>query len=217
MRRGWFVAVLALAGCTTETLERDQMGLYRSPSEIARSTSAQSEPEAEKPREEPKGRVVTIPPEAAAKSKDFSDRKSTIFSDVVEVDLSREGWLALASFSISRDAVMRRDEEDPRRGVVTITLQRLPNVAAMQDSVPTVRFGDGLRVVGVDRVVLRFWTQPSVERPVWFHAIAAGKSALYAIETEPRQEWKGRSVEVRSELHRVGDTYRFDWSAQGRP
>jgi hypothetical protein len=132
------------------------------------------------------------------------------------MDLSRNGWLARASFAIAKDAVVRRDEEDPQRGLLTITLQRLPDVPATGDSVPTVRFGDGLRVVGVDRVVLRFWTQQSVERPHWMKATAAGR-AVFAVEGDAGQEWRGSRVEIRSELHKVGGAYRFDSAAEAKP
>jgi hypothetical protein len=222
--RGWcLVPLLVLSACKSETMERDQMGLWKSRDQL-RSESGQAkktakgEPEPEPEQAAPpKGRVVTIPPEAAAAQADFSNRPSTIFSDVVEIDLSRAGWLALASFSVSRDAVIRRDEEDAERGILTITLQRVPNVAATKDSIPTVRFGDGLRVVGIDRVVLRFWSQPSVERPMWFHAVGAGKRAVYSIDGEPPREWRGRAVDVRAELHLVAETYKFDFSAEAKP
>jgi hypothetical protein len=83
--------------------------------------------------------------------------------------------------------------------------------------VPTVRFGDGMRIVGVDRIVLRFWAQQSAERPIWFHAAGAGKSAFFKVEVAPPQEWRGRSVDVRSEIHNVAGAYRFDWSAEAKP
>jgi hypothetical protein len=211
---------LLVAGCTTESLERNQMGLYEPVVRGGREVkSVEKEPERQ-PDEEPepdKGKRVEIPADVAEQFKQFAARKSTLFSDAVDVDMSMEPWLGMATFAISRDAVIRRDEKDDRRGVLTITLQRIPNVAPAMDSVPTVRFGDGLRIVGVDRVVLRFWKKESEERPSWFQALGAGKKAVYAVETDDPKRWEGKSVQVKAELHRAGDTYRFDWFAEGRP
>jgi hypothetical protein len=66
-------------------------------------------------------------------------------------------------------------------------------------------------------VTLRFWTKPSVERPMWFHAVGAGQSAFFKVETDAPQEWRGKSVDVRSEIHLVGEEYRFDSSAEAKP
>lgn len=217
MRSSFTVALLFLGACTSETMERDAMGIYKSDADSAASRTRDQEPEPEQPREAPRGTVVSIPADVAGAQGEFINRPSTIFADAVEVDLSREPWLALSSFSLARDAVTRVDNEDRERGVLTITLERVAGTAVMKDSVPTVRFGDGMRIVGVDRIVLRFWAQQSAERPVWFHAAGAGKSAFYTVEGEPPQAWRGRSVDVRSEIHKVGGTYRFDSSAEAKP
>lgn len=214
MRRWLFLAALAAAGCQSETMERDAMGLWRPAEEPEEPRAAESV--AEQRPEPPKGTVVSIPGDVVAAETDFVERPATLFGDVVEADLSRNGWLARASFAIAKDAVIRRDEEDPARGVLTITLQRIPDVPATKDSVPTVRFGGGLRIVGVDRVVLRFWTKQSAERPHWMNAVAAGR-AVYAIEGDAPKEWRGSRVELRSEIHKAAGGYRFDSSAESTP
>jgi hypothetical protein len=215
--RVWLaVPLLALGACTSETMERDAMGIYKS-DDSSSSRRRDAEPQPEAPPEAPRGTVITIPAEAHNAQAEFIDRPSTIFADAVEVDLSREPYLALASFTIARDAVSRQDREEPDRGVLSITLERVAGSAVTKDSVPTVRFGDGLRIVGVDRIVLRFWSQQSAERPVWFHAAGAGKSAFFNVDGQPPQAWRGKSIDVRSEIHKVGSTYRFDSSAEAKP
>ena len=218
MTRTWlFVAALVVGGCKTQTMERDQMGMWTS------GDSTREAPPAKTQSDEnavARGTVVTIPAGVVQQHAEFVNRPSTIFADAVEVDLSRNGWLALASFSVARDAVIRRDEEDHARGVLTITLQRIPEVAATKESIPTVRFGDGMRIVGIDRVVLRFWTQQSADRPQWFHACGAGqaeRSAVFAIESDPPKEWRGRRVDVRSEIRKAGATYEFVASQEAQP
>lgn len=216
--RGWTtLALLALGACTTQTMERDAMGIYKSDDAPAAERRREAAPEPEAQPEAPRGTVITIPADAANAQTQFINRPSTIFADAVEVDLSREPYLALASFTIARDAVSRQDREDPDRGVLSITLERVAGSAVTKDSVPTVRLGDGLRIVGVDRIVLRFWSQQSAERPVWFHAAGAGRSALFNVEGEPPQAWRGKSIDVRSEIHKVGGAYRFDWAAEAKP
>lgn len=224
MRRLWCVPVLALAACQETTMERDQMGLWKSNEQIRREYEA-----AEKNAQEggggggqPSGparpaKVVTISAETAKAQENFIAQKATIFADAVDVDLSRDGWFAHATMSVSRDAVVRRDEEDASRGVLTITLQRIPNTPVTMESIPTVRFGEGLRIVGVDRVTLRFWTKGSTDRPMWFRAMGAGKTALYKVETDAPREWRGKTVDVRAEIHLVGEEYRFDSSADAKP
>lgn len=209
-----FVAVfaLALAACHTETMERDAMGLYKPGDTPGEPASAPAEPQ--EPR---RGTVVTIPADVVQAHADFVNRSSTIFADSVEVDLSRNGWLALASFAVAPDAVIRRDVEDRERGVLTITLQRVPEVAVTKESIPTVRFGDGMRVAGIDRVVLRFWTQQSADRPQWFHAAGRGEVALYSVESAPPKEWRGKRVDVRAEIQRAGASYRFVSNAEAQP
>jgi hypothetical protein len=220
MRPLWFVPLIALCACQSQTMERDQMGVWKTRDQIrsdeARREAARDQ-EASQREAAKAAKVITIPAEVAKAHADFIARKSTIFADAVEIDLTREPWFGQATFAVSRDAVIRRDEEDAARGILTITLQRIPNVAPTMESVPTVHFGDGLRVVGVDRVVLRFWSQKSAERPMWFHAVGAGKSAVYKVETDPPQEWRGKSVDVRSEIHLVREEYRFDSSAEAKP
>jgi hypothetical protein len=212
--RGWsFVALLMLAACTTESHERGLMGTWNkedsSAPPPAPSKSTSSEP--------PKGKVVEIPRDVAAQMGDFVNRWSTIYADAVEIDLSRDGWLALATFAIAPDAIDRQDTEDADQGLLTISLSRRRDVPATKDSVPTVRFGDGLRVVGVDRILLRFSSKKSVERPFWFHAVGAGKTAIYRIDSEPPQEWRGKSVDVRNDVRLVNGAWRFDWSAEAKP
>lgn len=219
MRCSLPLLLLALGACTTQTMERDAMGLWKDESAPAadRARAREPAPEREPEPEAPRGRVVSIPAEAIAGHTEFVNRASTIFGDAVEINMSREPWLALAGFTVSPDAVSRTNQEDEGRGVLTITLERIRGAAVTRDSVPTVRFGDGLRVVGVDRVVLRFWAQKSVEKPHWFHAVGAGRSAFYTVESQPPREWRGKSVDVRSEIHDVAGEYRFDWSAEAKP
>lgn len=213
--RGWsLVPLLALAACQTETMERDSMGLWKQGDSASSSGSTRTQ---DAPKEEPRGTVVTIPADVVAQQTDFVNRRSTIFGDAVEVDLSRNGWLALATFAVSKDAVTRRDQEDAARGVLTITFERNTEVAATPDSIPTVRFGDGMRVVGIDRVVLRFWTQQSADRPQWFHAVAAGKTAVFSVESEPPQEWRGTRVDVQAQTVKSGGAYRFVSDAGAKP
>jgi hypothetical protein len=210
--RGWpLVVALALAACSTETHERGLMGTWNK----SDSSASKSAPQTERAPE--KGTVVEIPRDVAAQMGDFTNRWSTIYADSVEIDLSRNGWLALASFAISADAVERQDREDTEQGLLTISLTRRPDVPATKESVPTVRFGDGLRVVGVDRILLRFSARQSADRPFWFHAVGAGKRALYVIESDPPQEWKGKSVDVRNEIRLVDGKWRYDWSAEAKP
>lgn len=224
MRRLMLICVLALGACQTQTMERDQMGTWKTSDQIRqqqapkRDEAAKSDDPGTAAPERPKTtKVITIPADVAKAQNDFVSRKSTIFADVVEMDLSRNGWFAQATFAVSRDAVIRRDDEDAQRGVLTITLQRVPGVAATMESVPTVHFGEGMRIVGVDRVTLRFWTKPSAERPIWFHAVGAGKTAFFKVETDPPQEHRGKTVDVTSEIHLVGEEYRFDSSAEAKP
>jgi hypothetical protein len=198
-------------------MERDSMGLWKNSESKEETRRREAEAPPEERREPRAGTVVSIPADVAAEMSQFSNQKSSIFGDSVEVDLSRNGWLALASFAISPDRVVRTDQQDAQAGVLTVTLQRVPGGAVTMESVPQVRFGDGLRVVGVERVVLRFSTQQSAERPFWFHAVGSGQKAFYAIETDSPREWRGRSVEVRSEVRRVDGAYRFDWSAEAKP
>jgi hypothetical protein len=213
--RGWlFVAALALAACQTQTMERDSMGLWKQGEGAQSPPPARPEPAQDEPL---RGTVVSIPGEVAQAQTDFVNRPSTIFADVVEVDMSRDGWFALVSIAISPDAVTRREEDDNAKGIKTITLQRVKGVPATQESIPTVRFGDGLRVVGVDCIVLRFWTRPSADRPQWFHAAGRGQVALYAVEADPRQEWRGRTVDVRAEITKAGASYRFVSDAGAKP
>jgi hypothetical protein len=215
MRAWLFACALVLAGCTSETMERDQMGLWKSGEKPQDASPAPAETE-----EVRRGKVVTIPAGVVQQHAEFVNRSSTIFADAVEVDLSRNGWLALASFAVARDAVIRRDIEDRDRGVLTISLERVPEVAATKESIPTVRFGDGMRIAGVDRVVLRFWTQQSADRPQWFHASAAGhaeRSAVFAVESEPPQELRGRRVDVRAEIRKMGPSYEFVSSTESQP
>ncbi len=215
--RGWtLVVVAALVACVSETHERGLMGKWQTNDATPRVRD-DPPPARDEPPELPPGTRVEIPADVVAKMADFVDRRSTIFADAVEVDLSREQWMQLTSISVSRDAVRREDYEDSGRGLTMITLTRLPGVPATTDSVPTVHFGDGLRVVGVDQIVLRYSAKQSVDRPVWFHAVGAGKKALYAVESDPAKEWKGKMVDVRSEIFRAGTTYRFDWSADAKP
>ena len=205
---------LALAACQTQTMERDAMGLWKPGDAAGDPPSAPAESGSKEPL---RGTVVTIPADVVQAHAEFVNRSSTIFADTVEVDLSRNGWLALASFSIAPDAVIRRDVEDRERGVLTITLQRVPEVAVTKESIPTVRFGDGMRVAGIDRVVLRFWTQQSADRPQWFHAAGVGKGAVFAVESEPPKEWRGRRVDVRAEIRKAGASYRFVSDAEAQP
>jgi len=224
MKRFFLVPFLALCACQTQTMERDQMGLWQSHDKLKQEDAKKSDAAGKdggsgnQPGEPPKpAKVITIPNDVAKAHGDFMARKSTIMADVVEVDLSREPWFGQATFAYSKDAIIRSNDEDSKRGVLTITLQRNPQVAPTMESIPTVRFGDGLRIVGVDRVTLRFWTKPSVERPMWFHAVGAGQSAFFKVETEVPQQWRGKSVDVRSEIHLVGEEYRFDSSAEAKP
>jgi len=224
MKRFLLVTVLLLGACQSQTMERDQMGTWKTQDQIRKqqvtkrdSNGNATDPDTG-PREPPKPvKIITIPAEVANAHNDFMARKSTIFADVVEMDLSREPWFGQATFAFSRDAVIRRDEPDEQRGILTVTLQRIPNVAATMESVPTVRFGDGLRVVGVDRVTLRFWTKQSPERPMWMHAVGAGKTAFFKVETDPPEQWRGKSVDVRAEIHLVGEEYKFDSAAEAKP
>ena len=164
-----------------------------------------------------KGTVVSIPKETHEALLAFVNRKSTIFADVVEIDLSRNGWFALTTMSVSPEAVTREDHEDAKQHLLTITLERKPDVAVTVETVPTVRLGDGLQVVGIDRVVLRFSAQQDAARPIWCHAVGSGKKALYKVDGEPPQEWRGKSVDVTSEVRRDGATYRHDWNAGAKP
>jgi hypothetical protein len=216
MTRWSVLVVLVLGACTTETKERGLMGQWGRTGSSA-DPGAESAPAKDQPAEQPRGTVVDIPAEVADQFREFVNRPSTLYADAVEIDLSRNGWFALSSFAFARDAVDRRDEEDAAKGLLTITLTRKPEVPATKDSVPTVRFGDGLRVVGVDRIVMRFSARQSADRPIWFQAVGAGKRALYAIEKEPPKKWAGTSVVVQSEIRRTGGPYRFDWSAEGKP
>jgi len=204
MRRWLFVPALALAACQTQTMERDQMGLWKQGDSAPSNAPAQPD---DAPDKSP-GTVITIPADVVQAHAEFVNRPSTIFAESVEIDLSANGWLALASFSVSPDAVIRRDEEDTSRGVVQITLRRIPDIALTADAVPTVRFGDGMRVAAVDSIVLRFWKQQSVDRPQWFHAAGRGK-AVFVVESEPRREWRGSTVDVRAEIRKTGATYQF--------
>jgi hypothetical protein len=215
--RGWtFVVALALAACSTETHERGLMGTWNKADSSVDPKKSNADP-AGGQAPEPAGTRIEIPQDVVSKMAEFINRKSTIFADAVEVDLSRDGWLALASMAISADAVQRTDHEDAEKGVTTITLARMPGVPATKESVPTVRFGDGLRIVGVDRIVLRYSARHSAERPFWFHAVGAGKRAFYAVESEPPQEWRGSSVDVRNEIRSVNGVWRYDWSAEAKP
>lgn len=216
MRTILLLPLLALGACQTETRERNLTGMWTDGSEASRRPESRP-PEPEKPREPPKGTVISIPPEVAAQHANFTDRESTIFGDVVEIDASRNGWFSMASMSVAKDAVRRTNVEDAQRGVLTITLERLPQSPPTPDAVPTVRFGNGLRVVGVDRVVLRFWSQQSAERPLWFQARGAGKKAVFQVDGPPEEKRSGRQISVRAEIVRIGDTYRFDTSAEAQP
>lgn len=213
MRSWLLVSALSLAACQTQTMQRDSMGLWKQGGSGESSAPARDEGAPSEPR----GTVVSIPGDVAQAQADFVNRASTIFADVVEVDMSRDGWFALVSMAISPDAVVRRDEEDKTNGVKTITLQRKPEVPPTQESIPTVRFGDGMRIVGVERVVLRFWTRASADRPQWFHAVGRGQTAVFAVETEPRQEWRGKSVDVRADIVKAGASYRFASDAGAKP
>lgn len=210
---------LALASCQTQTMERNATGMWTGTETKEEERKREREPE--KPPEPPKGTIVTIPPDVNAAFENYVNRPATILADAVEMDFSRNQWLALMSLAVAPDAVSRTDNQDPTRGVLTITLMRKPGVAATLDSVPTVRFGSGLRITGIDRVVLRFWTQQSVERPIWSNGMGAGKKAIYQIEPAtpgaPPQEWRGTFVRVTSEIHKVDGEYRFDSAVETKP
>jgi hypothetical protein len=212
--RGWTIALaLMLAACSTQTHERGLMGSW----DKADSSNNAKAAAAGGQTPEPTGTRIEIPQDVVGKMADFANRKSTIFADAVEIDLSREPWLALSSIATSTDAVERTSREDAATGMTTLTLARMAGVPATKESVPTVRFGDGLRIVGVDRIVLRYSSRRSADRPFWFHAVGAGKRAFYAVETEPPQEWRGSSVDVRSEIRNVNGVWRYDWSSEAKP
>jgi len=213
MRRWLFVSTLALAACQTQTMERDAMGLWKQ----GDSGRASAAPPQEAPKEETRGTVVTIPADVVQAQAAFVDKPSTLFADAVEVDMSRDGWFALVSIAISPDAVVRRDEQDNASGVNTITLQRIPQVAVTKDSIPTVRFGGGMCIAAVERVVLRFWKKQSADRPQWFHAAGTGQVAVYSVESEPPKEWRGRRVDVRAEIQKAGGSYRFASNTEAQP
>jgi hypothetical protein len=209
---------VAVTACTSETLERDQMGRWASPAPTMAEAQAKRDappppPPPEKPRDPSK--EIVVGEETAALMGDFVNRPSTLFADAVDVDLSRNGFLAMATFSISPDAVVRRDSEEG--GILTIALTRRPEVHASKETVPTVRFGYGLQIVGVDRVTLRFSPMTTPDRPMWIHAVGAGKKAVYSIESKPPQEWRGGRVDLRGEIAKVGGAYRFTWNAEARP
>jgi hypothetical protein len=221
MRMPALLLVAALAACTTETKERDIMGRWKGAGPSMAESSHQQQRRREEAPEPPPAREVdptkevTVPEEVVAKMGDFMNRRSTIFADAVEVDLSRNGFLANATFAVAADAVERRDVDD--RGVLTITLTRRPDIPATKETVPTVRFGFGLQIVGVDRVTLRFGRMVALDRPLWFHAVGAGKKAFYSVETEPRQEWRGTGVDVRADVLRGPSGYAFSSSAEAKP
>jgi len=215
MRRTMLVLAAALAACSTETHERGLMGQWgRGDASRSRDPAPQQEAAPEPPR----GTVIEIPGDVAAQMNEFLDRKSTLFADAIEIELSpKEFWLGRSTFAVAPDAVNREDHEDATQGLLTISLSRAPGVPATSDAVPTVRFGDGLRVVGVDRIVLRFASKRSADRPIWMHAVGGGKTALYAVEGDRPQQWRGTTVDVRSEIRRADGTYRFDSSAEAKP
>jgi hypothetical protein len=215
--------VALLAACSTEKKERNLTGMWSAPPQSAQASPPPTQPEPQQQSSRDLT-VISVPESVWKQHTDFLDRRATLFGDTVEVDASRTGWFSSLSISVARDAVDRTDAEDAERGVTTITLARRADAPATKDSVPTVHFGNGLRVVGVDRVVLRFWTKQSAERPFWFQATAAGKKAVYEWEGKdeqgalgPPQRREGSRVVLRSEIRKENETYRFSESAEPSP
>ena len=132
-----------------------------------------------------------------------------ILGEVVVVDMSRKPFLAATTFAFEKDKVRRTESADPERGLLEIVLENTTGDRTRLVEIPHVRIGGGLEIAGLKKVVLRYWTAATVERPVHFVAVASG-TAVYRVEPPQPERKAGRVVRVHAQIRLSGSDYRFE-------
>jgi hypothetical protein len=205
--------VLFAAGCAGGGADKSG----RSPrSDAPSSGGAAAEGESEAPSAGP---VVNIGPQATEALNRFLNEESLLLADTVQVDASRKPFLALMSYSQSRNATRLPDGSwgpavnitesmDGDRGILTFTFENMTGSTGHMDSLPRVRFGDGFEVYGTKRLVVRFLTRQTEDRPIHFRASAVGAAVYRRTASDERHE--GANLRLEAETLRSGASYRFD-------
>ena len=167
----------------------------------------------------PSGKSITLPREALAGLDAFVNRRATLFADVIDVDLTRSPFLAGMSRSVNPETVEVTESHDPQRGVITMVLEARGEQAPSLTTMPIVRFGDGLELIGQDRITLRFWTVQDEAKPIHFNArgVSTRGKAVFGYQDDIANATKGTAVKLTAVVRQRGDTYQFSQSVEETP
>ncbi len=179
--------------------------------------AADAEPDPPTVRDEPgetksTAKTVVIPKSVVDEMEGFLASPRLLIGEIVEVDLSRNPFLSRSAFSLDESSVERTDAADEARGVVTIVLINVSGVKTLMNTLPQVHF-EGLKLVAIDRLVLRYWTRPRAERPIHLRAVARGK----ALFDDDGVLAKGGRIAVDAEVVDRGAGFLFDHGKQVDP
>lgn len=216
-RRGSGTAVLAaalvVAGCSSDESER---------SLILSRTSNEGGTDVSRPPADPsRPPAFVVDPETTAQLEEWVARPRTLIGDVVEADLSAKPFTGWNSISLPRETgpdgkpiVERIDATDPKTGILSITLVNRSGYRTTIDTLPTVRIGTGLTLIGTDRVVLRFDGIQPEQRPIWASVVATGKARM--IQTAPERRLAGETIRLATEVVLAGSRYEMKESEAAR-
>ncbi len=151
-------------------------------------------------------RTVIIDEGTMQELSEFLRRPTTILGDVLEVDVSRKPFLSASAFRRANSGIDGQGVHDFERGLITITIENNSGTRTELSQLPQLQF-ENLLLVGVDRLVIRYWTKQTVETPIRFRATAIG-NARYLVE-EPRRVERGDRLTLSANVVQRGSAYDF--------
>jgi hypothetical protein len=151
--------------------------------------------------------TVVVPKLCVEQLAEFVNRQQLILADHVSIDASSDPFFTAVTATIDPQMVEKKEGIDVAKRMSVLSLKNRTDHANIENLLPQIRVGDGMKVVGTKDIVVRFHNRKGAKRPIYFHLRAYGNVLHY--DSHSGRKVRVDQLTVRVEIVQEGDGYMF--------